>query len=125
MIEKRVSVWQSECDSNTWKISRGASSSKFGGCQSRDIFRGVPVKKITLYNKKLYIAKIYHENVAHRKSFIMVIKIIPPLIGSPLLGLRAWHHLASVCLSPGQQKCRNDKSFFFRNYVNNPLHVDK
>ena len=31
------------------EIRGGASPSKFGGGQSRDIFRGVPVKKITLY----------------------------------------------------------------------------
>ena len=31
------------------KFRGGASPSKFGGGQSRDIFRGVPVKKITLY----------------------------------------------------------------------------
>ena len=31
------------------EIRGGASPSKFGGGQSRDIFRGGPVKKITLY----------------------------------------------------------------------------
>ena len=49
VIEKRLSVWRSEYDYNTKKIQGGASPSKFGGGQSRDIFRGVPVKKITLY----------------------------------------------------------------------------
>ena len=28
---------------------RSASPSKFGGCQSKDIFKGLPVQKITLY----------------------------------------------------------------------------
>ena len=32
------------------EIRGGASPSKFGGGQSRDIFRGGPVKKTTLYN---------------------------------------------------------------------------
>ena len=32
------------------KFRGGASPSKFGRGQSRDIFRGVPVKKNTLYN---------------------------------------------------------------------------
>ena len=49
MIGKRLSVWPSDYDSNTKKDKGGASSSKFRGGQSRDIFRGVPVKKITLY----------------------------------------------------------------------------
>ena len=33
----------------TLRKFRGARPSKFGGGQSRDIFRGGPVKKITLY----------------------------------------------------------------------------
>ena len=33
----------------------GARPSKFGGGQSKDIFRGGPVKKITLYNGQLSV----------------------------------------------------------------------
>ena len=35
------------------EIRGGGSPSKFGGGQSRDIFRGGPVKKTTLYNLNL------------------------------------------------------------------------
>ena len=49
MIEKRLSVWRSEYDYNTKKIQGGPVQANLGGGQSRDIFRGGPVKKTTLY----------------------------------------------------------------------------
>ena len=45
----------------------GASQGVFGGGQSRDIFRGGPVKKITLYNGN-YVYK-YISNVGGKGAF--------------------------------------------------------
>ena len=49
------------------EIRGGASPSKFGGGQSRDIFRGGPVKKITLYFDCLQVEPgINEERKFHR-----------------------------------------------------------
>ena len=45
------------------EIRGGASPSKFGGGQSRDIFRGGPVKKITLYKVHLEGENITRDEV--------------------------------------------------------------
>ena len=45
------------------EIRGGASPSKFGWGQSRDIFRGGPVKKITLYDGLIAAIGVQHRQV--------------------------------------------------------------